>query len=266
MDIFEITICIFLFILGACVGSFFNVAIYRLPRFESISFPASHCTSCNTPLKFYHNVPIFSWIFLRGKCGFCKEKISPLYPAVEIMGGAFMLLVYVCEGRFYELENLGYVSTIALGLCFITLLALSIIDIRYKAVPDMLLNIGVVLSLGYGILKNLINNEPFYENLLSAGIFALSFWLLRFLVSFMMKKEAMGSADIYIAAIIGAILGLKLGLLAIYLSAILTLPAYAVVKKREYELAFIPFLSLALLITYAFKDNFLNLIGIIWIG
>ncbi|MBQ7270185.1 MAG: prepilin peptidase, partial [Campylobacter sp.] len=85
------------FILGLCIGSFSNVLIYRLPRNESINFPASHCTSCNTPLRFYHNIPLFSWIFLRGKCAFCKEKISFQYPLVELLGGLLMWIAYYFE-------------------------------------------------------------------------------------------------------------------------------------------------------------------------
>ncbi len=75
------------FIIGLCVGSFLNVVIIRVPKEESIVFPASHCVKCNKALKFYHNIPLISWIFLGGKCAFCKEKISIQYPIIELLSG-----------------------------------------------------------------------------------------------------------------------------------------------------------------------------------
>jgi leader peptidase (prepilin peptidase)/N-methyltransferase len=78
---------IIVFIFGIMIGSFLNVVIYRIPNGESIVFPASKCQSCQTALKWYHNIPIFSWIALGGKCGFCKEKISAQYPIVELLTG-----------------------------------------------------------------------------------------------------------------------------------------------------------------------------------
>ncbi|QCD45008.1 prepilin peptidase [Campylobacter mucosalis] len=258
MDSFELFVVVF----GVCIGSFSNVLIYRLPRNQSVIFPASHCTSCDTPLKFYHNVPIFSWIFLGGKCAFCNLKISPIYPFIEIFSGILMLLAYIFSPQNSEI--LGLISSILLGICFIMLLTLSVIDIFYKAVPNVLLNVSVALSLAYGVILNLLNNEPFYHNALAGIAFALAFWLLRFVVSFFMKKEAMGSADIFIAGIIGAVLGYKLGLFAVYLGAVLTLPVYAVVAKRGYELPFVPFLSSGLVATYIFKQQAINFIGFLY--
>lgn len=242
---------ILFFVLGMCIGSFSNVLIYRLPKSQSINFPASHCMSCNTPLKFYHNIPIISWIFLRGKCAFCKEKISIQYPIVELLSAILMTISYLYE--------ISIIKACILGVCFILLLALSIIDLKYKAVPDSLLYSCLIVSLFYGFY-----DEQYTKTLLNASIFAFIFWFLRFIVSKFMKKEAMGSADIYIAAIIGAILGLKFGFIAIYIAAITTLPAYIVVRKKEYELPFVPFLSLGLLIVYMFKTQFQELINFIY--
>lgn len=264
MDILDIYIVVVLAVFGVCVGSFSNVLIYRLPRNESINYPASHCPSCNTPLKFYHNIPIFSWLFLGGKCAFCGQKISQVYPIVELFSGALMLVSYFFYERNFSLSLGDYVAIVSLGLCFIMLLALSVIDFRYKAVPDALLNASVCFSLIYGILLNLSNNEPFYHNALAAATFALAFWLLRFLVSHFLKREAMGSADIFIAAVIGGVLGFKLGVIAIYIGAVLTLPVYAVVAKRGYELAFVPFLSLGLLVSYIFSTEILKILSFLY--
>ncbi|WP_170019905.1 A24 family peptidase [Campylobacter sp. RM16190] len=239
------------FILGAVIGSFGNVLIYRMPKGESINFPASHCQSCKTPLKFYHNVPMLSWIFLGGKCGFCKDKISFQYPLVEFLSGILMLSAYFCETELH--------AAVIIGTCFIILLCLSVIDFRYKAVPDPLLFTSLILALIYGVLPIFGKNSDF-DRLISAVIFMFAFWLLRFVVSIIMKREAMGSADIFIAGVMGAILGIKLGLMSIYMAALLTLPAYMIVRKRGYELPFVPFLSLGLLIVYLLKPQFLELL------
>lgn len=238
---------IFCFIIGACIGSFSNVLIYRLPKNESINFPASHCQSCNTPLKFYHNIPIFSWIFLKGKCAFCKTKISPQYIIVEFISALLMLSSYLVE------KNL--ISAILIGICFILLLALSIIDARYTAVPDALLFPALFFALIYSLYPNFS-----LIGLRDAFYFALGFFILRALISYFKKREAMGSADIFIAAIIGAVLHYKLGLVAIYLSALFTLIPYAIIRKKDFELAFVPFLSLGLFITYIFQNEILYLI------
>lgn len=230
------------FVIGICIGSFANVLIYRLPAQKNIAFPSSHCQSCNTPLKWYHNVPIISWIFLRGKCAFCNDKINIQYPLIELFSGIIGIIALMKED--------SVIKAFLIMLCFIVLLALCAIDFRYKAVPDSLLITAVMLSFLYALSIN---------GLVDAAIFAFAFFTLRLVVSFLMKREAMGSGDIFIAAIIGAVLGIKLGLMAIYIGSLLTLPVYAL-KKKNYELAFIPFLSLGLLITYVFNNQILNLL------
>ena len=132
---------IFFVILGICIGSFSNVLIYRLPLNESINFPASHCTNCKSPLKWYHNIPLFSWLFLGGKCAFCKDKISIRYPLIETLGGALMFCAFYYETagvNFANLgENLGFLAlfrALILGILFIVLLALSAIDFKYTAI------------------------------------------------------------------------------------------------------------------------------------
>lgn len=228
---------IVLFILfGLAIGSFLNVVILRLPEGESVAFPASHCPKCGKDLKFYHNIPLLSWIFLGGKCAYCKEKISIQYPLVEAFCGILFAVAFIKEGG--DLFN-----SAIYGLVFSLLFALSVIDLRYKAVPDLLSIPTMALAL--------FTNPPL-DALNYALLFAGGFSLLRILVSFFLKKEAMGEADIIIAAIIGSMLGGELGLLAIYLGAVFALPAFMVVGKKGFELPFIPFLVLGLFITYLF--------------
>ncbi len=234
-------------IIGVCVGSFLNVAILRIPKNESILFPSSHCYQCHQSLKWYHNIPLLSWLFLRGKCAFCGTYISFQYPVIELLSALLYLLAFLHVKIFTE--------ALLLGSIFALLLALSLIDMRYKAVPDM-------LSLPALLLSFLTNNP--LEALQNGLLFMGGFCLLRFVVSSILKKEVMGEADIIIAGIIGALLGIKLGFFAIYLSAVIALFAFILVRKRGYELPFIPFLSIALFLTWLCDTSILILLGLIY--
>lgn len=223
------------FILGAAIGSFMNVLIVRTPRDESVSFPASHCMSCNTPLRVWHNVPIFSWLFLRGKCSFCGAKISAQYPIIEILSAFIFLFTAMKLG--INLHAFG------IALVFTLLLSLSVIDFYYKMVPDSL-NLA---ALTFAILSATSLGQLGY-NFTNALLFAGGFTLLRFYLSYALKKEAMGEADIMIAATMGAVLGIQLALVAIFLAALLALPALLLTQSDDEEskqLPFIPFLAMA---------------------
>lgn len=227
-------------IFGLCVGSFLNVAILRIPEGKSVLFPASHCAICDHSLSWYHNIPLFSWLALRGKCAFCKAPISVQYPLIELLTSLLYLLV------FFHTEHL--IQSFILGTVFALLLALSLVDLRYKAVPDLLSLPALVIS--FFTLHPL---ESFQNGLLFMGGFAF----LRMGLSSLLQKEVMGEADIIIAGIIGALVGVKLGLFAIYISAVISLVAFMVVRKRGYELPYIPFLSIGLLITWLFDTPIL---------
>lgn len=232
---------------GLCIGSFLNVAIIRLPKNESINLPASHCPTCLHPLAWYHNVPLFSWIFLRGKCAFCRSHISFQYPLVELSSAFLYAFIY-----FYLANTL---QALLIASVFALLLALSIIDLRYKAVPDALSLPALVLAFCAGDPLVSLQN-----GLLFMGAFAF----LRFFVSALAKKEVMGEADIIIAGIIGALLGIKLGLAAIYISAVIALIVFMIIRKKGYELAFIPFLASGLLLTWLFETQILHIMELIY--
>lgn len=232
---------------GLCIGSFLNVAIIRLPKNESINLPASHCPLCLHPLAWYHNVPLFSWIFLRGKCAFCKSHISFQYPLVELSSAFLYAFIY------FHLANT--LQALLIASVFALLLALSIIDLRYKAVPDALSLPALVLAFCTGDPLVSLQN-----GLLFMGAFAF----LRFFISALAKKEVMGEADIIIAGIIGALLGIKLGLAAIYISAVIALIVFMIIRKKGYELAFIPFLALGLLLTWLFETPILHIMELIY--
>jgi len=223
------------FILGAAIGSFMNVLIVRTPRDENVSFPASHCMSCNTPLRAWHNIPIVSWLFLRGKCSFCNAKISVQYPIIETLSA--LIFIFTAMKLGINLHSFG-IATV-----FTLLLSLSVIDFYYKMVPDSL-NLS---ALTFAILSATSLGQLGY-NFTNALLFAGGFTLLRFYLSYALKKEAMGEADIMIAATMGALLGVQLALVAIFLSALLALPALLLTRTDDedsHQLPFIPFLAMA---------------------
>jgi leader peptidase (prepilin peptidase)/N-methyltransferase len=254
---------LFAFIFGTLLGSFLNVVIFRIPKDESIIFPSSHCTACGNKLKAWHNIPLFSWLALRGKCYFCDSKISMQYPAIELLSALIFLILANKFGISFPI--------FLIGLSFLILLALSMIDFKYKMVPDSL-NLLAILFAVLGAWSI----DGVFLNLQNALLFAGGFTLLRFTLSYLLtssahrraKKtmtswtkhynsypfiEAMGEGDIMVAATMGALLGVKLALVAIFLSALLALPVMLALRGRSQEeqrVPFVPFLALATFIVY----------------
>jgi len=245
---FDLYNMVVIFIAGLLIGSFANVLIIRIPKEESVVFPSSHCVKCNTKLKWYHNIPLFSWIFLKGKCAFCSEKISIQYPLVELASAFLFLICY--------LKEQDLVFALISGGVFVLLLALSLIDLIYLEVPDSL-NL-LALSLAF------VHDENILQNFQNALLFAGGFSFLRFYVSYLAKKEAMGEADIIIAATIGAMLGVKLGLVSIFLSALIAMPFFVFAGKKDKELPFIPFLAASLFIVYCFDTFFKDILTVLY--
>jgi leader peptidase (prepilin peptidase)/N-methyltransferase len=237
---------IFVLVLGLSIGSFLNVLIYRIPKGESIVYPSSHCPKCRVKLRVWHNVPILSYLFLRGKCAFCNSKISIQYPVVEGATGVLFVLFYL---------KLGFtVEALLFSGIFATLLALSVIDLYHKAVPDSLNLTALTLAIIYPLEANTI-----LQNLENALLFGGAFAFLRFYVSYFTGREAMGEGDIMVAGTIGAVLGVYTGTFAIFFSSILALPVILLSKERE--MPFIPFLALSLLITYLFEKYVILLLN-----
>jgi len=234
----ELLIAIFIFTFGILIGSFLNVVIYRIPKGESIVFPSSKCQSCQTPLKWYHNVPIFSWLFLRGKCGFCSEKISIQYPLIELATGIIAVSLFYKLGLVW---NLPIVFTV-----FTLLLALVMIDFKYMAVPDSLNLLALALAV---ITPSILDSV--HDALLAAG----GLTLLRYYLTYFLNKEAMGEGDIIVAGTMGALLGFPLFFYALFLSAILAIVPSLMAQNKEKAVPFVPFLAMATFIVYMFDSE-----------
>lgn len=233
---FMLQILIIVFTFGTLIGSFLNVVIYRIPKGESIAFPASKCQSCQTPLKWYHNIPIFSWIALRGKCGFCTQEISKQYPIVEFLTGVIFTLVYLKLGLIW------YFPFVAAA--FTALFALVMIDFKYMAVPD---------NVNFAALLFALAHPNFLDAMMYAAIAAGGLYLIGLFSSFIARREAMGGADVIVAGTMGALLGFPNFFIALFLSAILAMiPAMV---WREKGVPFVPFLALATFIVYLYDTQ-----------
>jgi len=225
-----------IFIFGTLIGSFLNVVIYRIPKGESIVFPASKCQSCQTPLKWWHNIPIFSWLLLRGKCYFCQEKISAQYPIIEFLTGIIFALLYLKLGLVWYLPFVA--------AAFAALLALVMIDFKYMAVPD---------NVNFAALLFALIQPDFLHAALYAALAAGGLYLVGFLSSLLAGRQAMGGADVIVAGTMGALLGFPNFFIAIFLSAILAIiPALV---YREKGVPFVPFLAMATFITYLYDTQ-----------
>lgn len=208
---------VIVFTLGASIGSFINVVVYRLPAQQSILFPPSRCPHCLKELKPYDNVPVLGWLWLRGRCRYCKSKISLRYPVVEGVTGIIFLLVFWIFK--FSLSTIGYWAFCS------WLLALSLIDIDTMTLPNPLtksgLVMGIVFQMVYGFLleASWLGLVAHFKIAIVGAVVGL--WLfdtIRIIGSIVFGKTAMGAGDAKLAAMMGAWLGWKYLLVASFLA------------------------------------------------
>lgn len=233
------------FLYGVIIGSFLNVLIYRIPKKENIAVVRSHCMNCNYQLKWYDLVPLFSWLFLRGKCRKCGEKISIQYPLIEATNGLFYLLVFYKFGL--SIESLLYC------LLFSALLALSVIDFRTYEIP-----VGFnyfILILG---LVRLVTDYVNWSNYV-IGFLAVSTFL--FIIIVASKGRAMGGGDMKLMATCGLLIGWKLIILAFLLGCILGSIIHIIrmrVSGEDHVLAMGPYLSMGVALAVLFGNQWID--------
>ena len=242
---FELFLYVVVFIYGLLIGSFLNVLIYRIPKKENIAVVRSHCMKCNYQLKWYDLVPLFSWLFLRGKCRKCGEKISVQYPLIEAANGLLYLLVFYKFGL--SIESLLYC------LLFSALLALSVIDFRTYEIP-----VGFnyfILILG---LVRLVTDYVNWSNYV-IGFLAVSTFL--FIIIVASKGRAMGGGDMKLMATCGLLIGWKLIILAFLLGCILGSIIHIIrmrVSGEDHVLAMGPYLSMGVALAVLFGNQWIN--------
>ena len=176
---------------GLIVGSFLNVVVYRLPRGESVVFPASRCPSCDTQIKPYDNVPVLSWLWLRGRCRSCHKSISARYPIVEAVTAALLVAVVLDKGAD---------SDALLGIAFVILLVpVTLIDLDHRIIPNTLMLVGTVVSVALVLLTD---PGALTEHLIAAA--AAGGFLL---IAALAYPAGMGMGDVKLAAVMGLFLG-----------------------------------------------------------
>ncbi|MDB4949356.1 MAG: pilD [Gemmatimonadetes bacterium] len=195
-------------IVGACVGSFLNVCVYRWPADQSVVTPRSRCGSCRTQLGWRDNIPVFGWIFLRGRCRYCGAKVSVQYPLVEL---ATALLWVAAALRFgFTLRALGS------AVFFTTLLGIALSDARTYIIPDEFTLGGLVIGLAFAFVPGGIG---WRRAAIGAAVGFGLLWLVAVLGKLAFKKDAMGGGDIKMMAMVGAFLGPVGVLLTVFLGA-----------------------------------------------
>ncbi len=234
-------------LLGLIVGSFLNVCIYRLPRRESIVFPASHCPTCGARIRPWDNVPVLAWLWLRGRCRDCHAAISWRYPLVEAVNGVAYGVIVARYGVSWE--------ALAVAAFVSALLVITLIDLDYQIIPDRISLPGIPLAwltaVGLGSLT-------WFDATLGAVLPAALF-----LAVFFLSRGGMGLGDVKLVAMIGAFLGWQLALLTILAAAISgSLVGVAMMlfqgKGRKTAVPFGPFLSLGAVVSLAWGPRILH--------
>ena len=225
-------------IIGAMVGSFLNVCICRLPKGESIITPRSHCPQCQTLIRFYDNIPLLSYLLLRGKCRSCRAPISVQYPIVEGVTALGSLVLFLKFGISWEY--------LLYFLFLSALIVITVIDLYHQIIPDVISLPGV----GIGLLASLVlPHLTFLNSLTGALLGGGSLFLVATLYQWFFKREGMGGGDVKLLAMVGAFLGWKAVILTILFSSFIgsiTGIIFIAVKGKnlKYAIPFGPFLSL----------------------
>lgn len=228
--------------MGTILGSFYNVVAYRLPKGESIIYPASHCPNCNHKLRPWELIPIFSYLLQGGKCVSCKQKISIFYPISEILCGLLFVFCYLSFGLSLDL---------IIALTFVSLLIIVILsDYYYMIIEDSVLIVfGILLIIEMFFIHGC---DYLLSSLLSSLIAFLIMLILKIAGDLAFKRESLGGGDIKLMAIFGLMIGWDMSIITIFLSAFIALPVSIFILKtnKNHEIPYGPFLSIAALIIY----------------
>ncbi|RUM88206.1 MAG: prepilin peptidase [Thermovibrio sp.] len=244
--------CLLSFIFGLLVGSFLNVCIHRIPKGESVVWPPSRCPKCGERIKPYDNIPILSYIILRGRCRNCGEKISLKYPIVELITGILTLGVFCKFGLSFD--------SIYYTLLVYYLIVVSFIDLETMEVPVRLSYFALLSGI---LLSPFSSTQTFKE-----AVFGASFGagIILFIIEtyyVFTGKEGMGYGDANITAVVGAFLGWKMVLVTLFLASFVgALVGIALIslrkKSKELPIPFGPFLSVGALISLFFGQELIN--------
>ena len=251
-----------LILIGASIGSFLNVIRFRYPRSLSIVSPRSFCPKCKNPIPFYFNIPILSWILLKGECYFCESKISFSYPLIEFLTASLFILNSFFVDTLSPIYNL---NLLGLNIFAAILLVVSIIDFDKMIIPNEFIVIGSII----GVLFNLISLKflgsesffyVFYRFILLSFLGAIFLELLNFIISLVIKKDAFGIGDVKYLFMIGTWLGLNgiicTFILSLYIGGLITIILIIFKRIRFFgKIPFGPYLSISAYIVGLFGSN-----------
>ena len=240
-----------IFLYGIVIGSFLNVCILRIPAHETIVTKRSHCTTCGHTLKWYDLFPLFSYLFLKGRCRYCGAKISAQYPIIEALNGVLWVLSFWIMG--FEL------NTLLACLVISALISLSVVDWRTFEIP-IGFNIAIFVCGVLKVVLLLVSGEPFSATLeYIIGFFAVSLFLL--LIFIVTKGNGIGGGDIKLMAASGLFLGWRLSILSLIFGCLFGSVIHIARMKISHEgrvLAMGPYLSGGILVAMWFGDWILN--------
>lgn len=244
----------FLIFMGLAIGSFLNVVIYRLPLGKSIIKPRSSCPSCGHAIPFYLNIPIISWILLRGKCRYCKAPISPRYLFVELVSAVIVIGYFIWLGASWQF--------LAYTILTLALLAVFLIDLDHYVIPDQITYPGIIIGLAFSFVNPDIT---ILGSVLGMVIGGGGLLLIALLGDWLFKKESMGGGDIKLAAMLGAFLGWEKVLFVFVAASVIGLfvsifALYFSKSVRESRrIPFGPFLAAAAVTAIIVGDYLINL-------
>jgi leader peptidase (prepilin peptidase)/N-methyltransferase len=257
----EIVLTVYFAIIGVVIGSFLNVCIYRIPKGENIAYPPSHCGSCGKRLSAFDLVPVFSWLFLKGKCRYCRSKISPRYTLVELLTGVTFGLLFNTFGLSLDFFASAFLMSILISVFFI--------DWDYKIIPDELVITGlvagaIIIVCNIFFPMSIYRDGQWWDPILGMIAGSGTLLIIGMVAAKVYKTDyALGGGDVKIFAPIGIFLGWKMTFLALLLSillgGIISLILIALkIKSRRSTIAFGPFIVIGTFITYLYGWDILN--------
>jgi leader peptidase (prepilin peptidase)/N-methyltransferase len=249
----DIIIFIWTAFFGLAVGSFINVCIYRIPKRESIISPPSTCPVCKERINWKDNIPIISYILLKGKCRKCGSKISIRYPTVEFLSATILCI---------NLSVFGFNKDLFLfSSLFLILLAIAFIDFSINIIPNKLIILGLIIALIFPITDGI---DMLLKSLIGGIVGGLTLFIIRFIGNKFLGKESMGWGDIKLGSMIGLFLESKLTLISIYLGFIIALfyGIFLIIKKKSFSIKPLPFgtfFTIGVYISVFFGEKIYNL-------
>jgi leader peptidase (prepilin peptidase)/N-methyltransferase len=242
---------------GLVCGSFFNVLIYRLPRRESILHPASHCPTCNRPIRPWENIPLASYVLLGGKCAGCRQPIPLIYPFIEFLSAAASLLLWHTVAASRSMQATHDVHLFLQCFALLLMIPITVIDLHHYIIPNALtftlLASGLAASFIPGDITPL---QSLLGGFAGAGTLFIIGWIGKLTFR---KGDAMGGGDITLLAAVGVIWGVKIALLTIFLGSLIGAIAggatmIAGTLHRSHRIPFAPFLAAGLWIAALWGD------------